>query len=172
MQALKAVLNAIRCGIVVVAVSSLGGHCLAADELSPEKRADIERLLAMTGAASIGKQMAALSAAHMALAIRQNHPSAPQKALDALPEEVGAVFDAHIGSFVAAIIPVYHRHFTAEEIKGMIGFYSSALGRKAISVMPGLVSESMQLGQQWGQSLGQLIAERVKARMKKEGIDL
>ena len=54
----------------------------------------------------------------------------------------------------------------------MIGFYSTDLGRKAISAMPGLMSESMAIGQQWGQSLGPEIAERVRARLKKEGIEL
>ena len=157
---------------LLCAVLSLAAAPAAADELSPQKRADIERLLEMTGATRIGRQMAALSAAHMAQSLRQSHPEIPQKALDVLPEEVGAVFDAHIGTFLAAIVPVYHRYFTAEEVKGMIGFYSTDLGRKAISAMPGLMSESMVIGRQWGQSLGPTIAERVRARLKKEGVEL
>lgn len=145
---------------------------VAADDLTPQKRADIERLLEMTGATKIGRQMAALSAAHMTQSLRQSHPQIPPRALDFLPEEVAAVFDANVGAFLSAMIPVYHRYFTAEEIKGMIAFYSTDLGRKAISAMPGLMSESMTVGQQWGQSLGPAIAERVRARLKKEGIDL
>jgi hypothetical protein len=144
----------------------------AADELSPQKRADIERLLEMTGATKIGRQMASLSASHMVLSLKQSHPGIPQNALDVLPAEVGAVFDEQIGAFVAAIIPVYHRYFTAEDIKGMIAFYSTDLGRKAIGAMPGLVSESMMIGQKWGESLQPAIAERVRARLKQEGVEL
>lgn len=157
---------------LLFAALSLAAAPAAADELSPQKRADIERLLEMTGATKIGRQMAAVSAAHMAQSLRQSHPEIPQKALEVLPEEVGAVFETHIGTFLAAIIPVYHRYFTAEEIRGMIGFYSTDLGKKAISAMPGLMSESMVIGQQWGQALGPQIAERVRARLRKEGIDL
>ena len=157
---------------LLLAALSLVAAPVVADELSPQKRADIERLLEMTGATKIGRQMAALSAAHMTQSLRQRHPEIPPKAFDFLPEEVGTVFEAHIGAFVAAIIPVYHRYFTADEIKGMIAFYSSDLGKKAIGAMPGLMSESMAIGQQWGQSLGPEIAERVRARLKKEGIDL
>src|SRR5436190_2392243 len=93
-------------------ISSLAPHA-AADELTPQKRADIERLLEMTGATKVGKQMAALSTAHMMQSLKASHPAIPQRALDVLPEEVGAVFDAHIPSFVAQIIPVYHRYFSA-----------------------------------------------------------
>jgi hypothetical protein len=31
----------------------------------------------------------------------------------------------------------------------MIAFYSTELGQKAISAMPGLMSESMVIGQKW-----------------------
>lgn len=164
-------MKTVRCWLLL-AVLSLAAVPVSADELSPQKRADIERLLEMTGATRIGRQMAALSAAHMTQSLRQSHPEIPPKAFDFLPEEVGAVFEAHIGAFLAAIIPVYHRYFTAEEVKGMIAFYSTDLGKKAISAMPGLMSESMTIGQQWGQSLGPEIAERVRARLKKEGIAL
>jgi hypothetical protein len=144
----------------------------AADDLTPQKRADIERLLEMTGATRIGTQMATLSAAHMVQSLKASHPEIPQKALEALPAEVGAVFEANIGTFVTSIIPLYHRYFTAEEIKGMIAFYSTDLGRKAISAMPGLLSESMMIAQEWGKSVEPAIAERVRARLKREGVDL
>src|SRR5687768_885576 len=94
---------------LLFAALSLVGAPVAADELSPQKRADIERLLEMTGATRIGRQMAALSAAHMTQSLRQSHPQIPPRALDVLPEEVEAVFAANIGAFLAAIVPVYHR---------------------------------------------------------------
>ena len=158
--------------LLLLAVFSSLAPLVAAEELTPQKRADIERLLEMTGATRVGKQMAALSASHMVQSLKLSHPGIPQKALDMLPEEVGAVFDAHIPVFVAQIIPVYHRYFTAEEVKGMIAFYSTDLGRKAISAMPGLMTESMMIGQKWGEGLSPELAERVRARLKKEGIAL
>ena len=158
--------------LVLLAVFSSLVPVAAADELTPQKRADIERLLEMTGATKVGKQMAALSTAHMIQSLKLTHPGIPPKALEFLPEEVGAVFDAHIPAFVAQIIPVYHRYFSAEEIKGMIAFYATDLGRKAISAMPGLMGESMAIGQKWGEGLSPELAERVRARLKKEGIEL
>ncbi len=164
-------MNALRTLFLSLILAS-AAPLAAADDLTPAKRADIERLLEMTGATRIGRQMAAASVQHMVQTLKQTHPGIPQKALDALPEEVSTVFEANIAAFVAQIIPVYHRYFTAEEIRGMIGFYSTDLGRKAISAMPGLMSESMVIGREWGASLSPAIAERVRARLKKEGVEL
>ena len=164
-------MNALRTLFLSLILAS-AAPLVAADDLTPAKRADIERLLEMTGATRIGRQMAAASVQHMVQTLKQTHPGIPQKTLDALPEEVGAVFEANIGTFVTSIIPLYHRYFSAEEIKGMIAFYSTPLGQKAINSMPGLMSESVAIAQKWGQGLDPLIAERVRARLKKEGVDL
>ena len=165
-------MKAARWWVMVVALSLLGGRCLAAEQLSAEKKADIEHLLEMTGAASMGKQMAVLTVAQLTQMLRRTHPEIPQKALDVLPAEIGAVFDEHMDSFKATVIPIYDKYFTGEEIKEMIRFYSTDLGKKTIKVMPSLLGESMQAGRKWGESLGPEIARRVRARLKQEGIEI
>ncbi|NRB08638.1 MAG: DUF2059 domain-containing protein [Richelia sp.] len=40
---------------------------------------------------------------------------------------------------------LYSKDFTNEEIKGLIAFYETPLGRKTISVMPKLLQESILL---------------------------
>lgn len=140
--------------------------------LTPEKRADIERLLEMTGATSLGKQMGVAMVAQLTPTLQKAYPDIPQRVLDALPAEVGAVFEANMASFKEIIIPLYHSYFTGDEIKEMLKFYSTALGQKTIRVMPALMQESMLAGQQWGQSLGPQIEARIKAKLKSEGIRL
>jgi len=73
---------------------------------------------------------------------------------------------------MALITPIYHRHFTHDEIKGLIAFYQTDLGSKTIRVMPALLQESMSAGQQWGQTLAPEIRRRVLERLKAEGVDL
>jgi hypothetical protein len=73
---------------------------------------------------------------------------------------------------VAAIVPVYHRYFTAEEDQGNDRVLSTDLGRRRSARCPAWMSESMGIAQQWGQALEPAIAERVRARLKKEGIEL
>jgi hypothetical protein len=161
-----------RFWIAVAFLAALSGRCLAQEELSAEKRKDIEYLLEITGATAIGKQMATYAVAQMTQALKKARPDIPQRALDMLPEEIGAVFEARAGSFKEIVIPIYHKYFTGEEIREMIRFYSSDLGRKTIRIMPALINESLTAGQQWGQSLAPLVTERVKARLKREGVEL
>lgn len=142
------------------------------EELSPEKRADIERLLDMTGAMALSTQMASAVTAQLFQVIKKARPDIPAKVLDALPAEVQATFAANMDSFKEAIIPIYHKHFSASEIKEIIQFYSTDLGKKTIRLMPVLMQESMLAGQRWGQSLGPEIDRRVKARLKSEGVKI
>ena len=53
-----------------------------------------------------------------------------------------------IDEMVAAITPLYARHFTAEEIGQLAQFYKSPLGVKMLATMPQITSESMQISQQ------------------------
>ena len=155
----------------LVLIITLGQPCLA-DELTPAKRADIEKLLQMTGALSLGKQMGAAVVEQYAQALRKTRPDVPERIIEVLPAEVIAVFDANMGTFIDKVVPLYNKYFTAAEVKGMIAFYSTDLGQKVITVMPALLGESIATGRQWGEALGPQIDARVRARLKKEGIEL
>jgi hypothetical protein len=53
--------------------------------------------------------------------------------------------------FIGRLIPIYQKHFTADEVDGMVKFYSSALGQKVLTEMPLALAEANQVGEQWGQ---------------------
>jgi len=40
--------------------------------------------------------------------------------------------------------PIYDKHFTEQELKDLLAFYTSPTGKKAIQVMPDLLKESME----------------------------
>ena len=51
--------------------------------------------------------------------------------------------------FVGRLVPIYQKHFTADEVEGMVKFYSSPLGQKVLTEMPLALAEANQAGQQW-----------------------
>ncbi|MBK8016174.1 MAG: DUF2059 domain-containing protein [Betaproteobacteria bacterium] len=154
--------------VLLIAFSRLA----AAEDLSAEKRGDIEQLLRMTRATAIGLQMANAIVGQLAQSIRTLRPDIPQEAIDVLPAEVAAVLDANIAALTEQLILIYHKHFSGAEIKGLIAFYTTELGAKTIQVLPVLVNDSMVAGQRWGQSMGPAIESRVRARLKKDGYSL
>ena len=66
--------------------------------------------------------------------------------------------------FVGRLVPIYQRHFTADEVAGMVKFYSSPLGQKVLTEMPLALAEANQAGQQWSREhTQQMIAKLEQA---------
>lgn len=151
----------------------LSTNALAAEQqIAPEKRAQIEKLLEITGALKLGQQLSSAIVTQMTNALRATHPNVPQKALDLLPEIVNGVIAENMGSLKEMTIHIYDEHLTLEDVKGLNQFYSSDLGRKIVKVLPVVLAESIAAGQKWGQALGPEVARRIQARFQKENISL
>lgn len=164
----------LRRSLAVVAVLLAVSANVTAEEqqIAPDKRAEIEKLLETTGALQLGQQFSAAMVTQLADTLRSTHANIPQKALDILPDVVNGVIAENLGSLKEAIIKIYDERLTLEDVKGLNEFYSTDLGRKIIKMLPGLLQDSVATGQAWGQTLGPEIAHRIQARFKKENITL
>jgi hypothetical protein len=121
------------------------------------KQQDIRKLMELTGAAKVGQQIAA----QMIPMFKQSNPQVPQKFWDDVMKE----FDTK--SMIDLVVPIYDKHLTHDDVKGLIAFYQSPLGRKMTSVMPQIAQESMQVGQQWGMQIAQRVQKRLEEQKKK-----
>jgi len=69
----------------------------------------------------------------------------------------------NINDFVLACVPAYSKYYTHDEIKQLIKFYESPLGKRMVEVTPLISQETMIIGQQWGEKLGQdIVNELIK----------
>ena len=142
-----------------------------AEGISKEFRSDIMKLLKMTGAEAIGLQMSAAVSNQMIDSLLKEDPEIPPKAVAAIKEEINQTYADEMPKLIAEIVPIYARHYTHEEIKGLIAFYSTPLGEKSIKEMPALLNECMQAGREWGQQLTPRILPRLESRLKREVLD-
>lgn len=71
------------------------------------------------------------------------------------------VFDKQIIELNKKLVPIYKKHFTHDEIKGIIAFYQTEVGKKLAQKSVVLTQESMAIAQQWGMQLGQSIQEYI-----------
>ena len=71
-------------------------------------------------------------------------------------------------SYMASVIHTYHRHFTANEIRQMLEWQASPVGRKSARVTPMIVQELTELGELYWQSNQEGLAERLKKRFREE----
>jgi hypothetical protein len=58
-----------------------------------------------------------------------------------------------IDSFINLFIPVYDKYFSHDDIKQLIQFYESPIGKKLLDVNPLITHESYRIGEEWGQKL-------------------
>jgi len=63
------------------------------------------------------------------------------------------VFDVEMADLQKMLVPVYKSHFTPEEVKAIIAFYETPVGKKLAEQSPLITGEAMQITQQWGMSL-------------------
>lgn len=146
-----------------------------AEPIDPAKRADIEKLIRITGPPDVTRQTSHFFIRQFSQTIKASRPDLPAKTYQILTEEINKVVDEHMtarGGFLDMVVPIYAKYFDHREIKELLKFYQTDLGKKTIKVWPLILQESMLLAQDWWKSLAPVIKEKVNARFNKEGIEL
>jgi uncharacterized protein len=144
-----------------------------AEELSDAKRLDILKLQQLSGAKRIGQQTTQRMLERMLEQLRRAQPSLPERAMQAVRQELEAFVEEKFfadGGLIDQQAPIYHSHFTHEEIRALIGFYESPIGRKLAQEQPAISVEVMKFTES---SVAQLLPQlhsRLSAALKKEGI--
>jgi uncharacterized protein len=67
---------------------------------------------------------------------------------------------------------LYAERFSEQELKDMLAFYKSPLGRKMSNVEPQVLDQTFTYIQQWGQQVSEQVMNRFRAEMKKKGHNL
>ena len=63
----------------------------------------------------------------------------------------------------------HSNNFNTKELKAIIAFYQSPVGRKMIAIKPEMAQKAMKIGIAWGQEMGTVVGERVIEQLKAEG---
>jgi len=167
-----------NCVAAVISVLLLGAICAAQDaspsgtdqssnqsvaaaaranrqpKIDPAKEADIRRLLDVAGSRAMAMQMMAEMEKNIRPLLTNSFPAGEyrEKLIDLFFEKFHSKLDSE--KLLDLAIPVYDKYLSDEDVKGLIQFYSTPLGQKAINTVPKLVSECTQAGQKMGEQLG------------------
>jgi hypothetical protein len=150
-------------------------NVVGAADLNSEKRADIRKLIEMTGISKVGLQYANAVFENAAKSLKIAMPELSKQALSKMKADLESFFQEKLeapGGMVDQLIPVYDKYWTHEEIKALIAFYQSYLGQKSVEISPKISDEAYVIGSTWGQSLGPEIVRRFQAMLKEQGLDV
>jgi len=114
---------------------------------------DIRRLLELTGAKDQGQQAMQLMLAQF----KKTMPQVPVEFWDKFMKKID------MDELINMTVPIYAKYLTHEDVKGLIRFYGSPLGRRFVKAQPGIQRESMQAGMAWGQKVGKQVLQELQA---------
>lgn len=122
--------------------------------IDAEKDKDIRLLLDLSGSGKIAEQMVN----QMIGIFSGQNPNVPQEFWDGFRKQAKA------DDFIELIVPIYAAHFSGDEVKELIKFYQSPIGKKLVKEQPLMMTESMQVGQAWGARLGAKISRQLQEK--------
>jgi hypothetical protein len=161
----------LRVPFLALVLCCLCASAALADELTPEKIADTKQLLTLSGSTRITNQLADTLARQITTALRKKRPELSDQALRKVEREVrAAVVEKMLGPGgpLDRLVPIYASRFSHEEIRQIVDFYKSPVGRKMAQTMPELHLEAQKLGLQFARELGPEIKLRINETLLKE----
>ncbi len=128
---------------------------LANNAISKSKANSIHELLKVSNAASMGKQFTQQMFAMLEAQIPDDKQACFKNATLAVELQMTDK------KFAELLTPVYDKHFTEQDINGLIAFYKTTLGKKLLEKQPLIIQDSMIASQQWGQEMNTLLQKEI-----------
>lgn len=124
-------------------------------QIDPAKKADIQRLLELVGTKALMKASMDSMANTIRPLMTNSLPPGEyrEKLVDLFFVKFQSLADA--AHFLdSSAVPIYDKHFSDDEIRGLIKFYETPLGQKAVSALPQISNELREAGKAWGEQVG------------------
>lgn len=95
-----------------------------------------------------------------------------QKPLDDVAVQLTKEFASRGDEVGKELAKRYASAFTEQELKDLLAFYSSPVGRKSVETEPRVLQESMVYMEDWANKLSEEVLTRFRQEMKKRGHDI
>ena len=139
---------------------------------TPESRALAAQLTDMIGVNRTSQQLIAVMRAQIVQMVIRNTGKTPEESAKIVDEVMMPDFTSQEKELTNAIVEVWASNFTVEDLKGLIDFYSTPLGKRLIASLPAINQQGMQAGQTWGRQIYQASLQKHKDELTARGVKL
>jgi hypothetical protein len=161
-----------RPSVLIVILAMLAGGAQAQTEARSDKHDLARELIETTGA--MNRSVDILDAVLPPLfdIIKRSNPGVSDATLDELKRLALEEYKASLPELIDPIATVYESNYSEDELRQLIDFYKSPLGRKTLEKMPVIFRQSQAIGAVWGKKIGESVVNRIKTEAKKKGLTI
>ncbi len=153
---------------VAVALMAAGAPANAQPKPSPRLMATAEQVVKLTGAAdAFGSLIPGVIEQAKLLFLQQNPDLAGD--LNVVAAQLRKEYAPRVTELTNHVAMVYAQHFTEAELKQIVAFYSSPVGKKYQAQLPQIINASGQFAHDWANKLSDQVIEKMREEMKKRG---
>jgi len=171
MNTLRPLCRATRLAVLAISVAVMSSTAQAQKTPSAEQMATAKELTQLIGAADLSKPLIAGVVEQAKVVFLQQNPGL-SKDLNEIAAQIRQELEPRISEFTDEVARLYATRFTEQELKAIVAFYKSPVGKKMQTQQPLIVNASGQFAQEWAGRLSDVAINKMRDELKKRGHNL
>lgn len=161
------VAGALRTLMLMLALAAFGGAATA--QTPSEANVKIAREVVVASGANRAFEGVVPSILQQSISVFvQQNPDLQKELIEGM-KTIAPTFEKRSDEITTIIATVYATRFTTAELKELLTFYHSTVGKKFVSLLPSVLEESFVKTQEWGGKVSEEVVQALRAEMKKRG---
>jgi hypothetical protein len=167
MSIIQAIKRITRLAAVAVALVAFG-PAAHSQQPSAAAMATAKELIASTGAAAVFNPLISGVVEQAKLLFLQQNPALVND-LNEIANQMRTDLEPRFVDLTDEMARLYATHFTDQELKAVLVFYQSPVGKKLLAQQPTVVDDSMRFAQDWANKLSDQVIAKMREELKKRG---
>ena len=160
--------GALRPGALLVALAACGTAALA-QSAPTSANVQLARDVVLASGATRAFDGVIPSILQQSLSVFVQQNPDLQKDLTESIKTIAPGLEKRASEIIDIIAKVYATRFSQAELKEILAFYQSAVGKKFVTQLPSVLEESFVKTQEWGGKISEEVVQQLRAEMKKRG---
>lgn len=152
----------------IATVLALSAPAAYAQKTSPAALQAAGEIVTLTGSTVLFNPLIAGVVEQAKSLFLQQNP-ALSKDLNEIATKMRADLAPRMSELSAAVAQIYIAHFTEQELKDLLAFYKSPVGKKYIAQQANIADGSLRFAQDWANKLSDEVVGKMRAELKKKG---
>ena len=153
---------------IIAAVLTLSAPTAYAQKSTPAALLTAGEIVTTTGAAALFNPLVAGVVEQAKGLFLQQDPSLSRD-INEIATKMRADLTPRLSELSGEMAKIYTQHFTEQELKDLLAFYKSPIGKKLLAQQPVVADASLKFAQDWANKLSDEVVAKMRDELKKKG---